>query len=60
MYAAKTAAAAAANFHHSPTSTDGSSQGLCIFYHSWMFKMTAILCCSILSYLSGIGHAVIQ
>ena len=27
MYAAKTAAAAAANFHHSPTSTDGSSQG---------------------------------
>lgn len=28
MYAAKTAAAAAANFHHSPTSTDGSSQGL--------------------------------
>jgi len=27
MYAAKTAAAAAANFQHSPTSTDGSSQG---------------------------------
>lgn len=31
MYAAKTAAAAAANFHHSPTSTDGSSQGLSHF-----------------------------
>jgi len=31
MYAAKTAAAAAANFHHSPTSTDGSSQGFNLF-----------------------------
>ena len=31
MYAAKTAAAAAANFHHSPTSTDGSSQGSDLF-----------------------------
>jgi len=33
MYAAKTAAAAAANFHHSPTSTDGSSQGNDMFLH---------------------------
>jgi len=33
MYAAKTAAAAAANFHHSPTSTDGSSQGSHPFLH---------------------------
>lgn len=33
MYAAKTAAAAAANFHHSPTSTDGSSQGKNLFLH---------------------------
>lgn len=32
MYAAKTAAAAAANFHHSPTSTDGSSQGSELFF----------------------------
>jgi len=52
MYAAKTAAAAAANFHHSPTSTDGSSQGsyhLCaLFSCIWVLKMTTILCSDML------------
>jgi len=36
MYAAKTAAAAAANFHHSPTSTDGSSQGSDLSVHHFI------------------------
>jgi len=53
MYAAKTAAAAAANFHHSPTSTDGSSQGskpsLCIF----TLSVIPYTNCSIVCFLSG-------